>query len=316
MGKLIQNEWMKIIRRNGTTVMIVLLFLIVCVGAAMTTILNPDNLEEVATDWQGQLMHENSLIEDQLQDNDLPYEATTHLHERTMVNEYHLEQNIEPLPRTHAYSLLIDHGMLLSIVTMFVVIIGAGIVSGEHSTGTIKLLLVRPVSRWRILMAKWVTTILFALLMTGALMIFTLLIGFIVFGFDFAPVRVVEVVNGELRDWHIFSYVLSIYSLHFVELIMFATLSFMIGTTFRNQALAVGISLVAMFMGGQMVYLLRSYEWAKYLLFANTSVIQFFEGAPIVPSLSVGFSVAMLLMYFSLFHILTFWVFTKRDVAD
>ncbi|MBM7094337.1 ABC transporter permease subunit [Bacillus sp. H-16] len=316
MIRLIQNEWMKIRRRRGTKVMVFLLLAFVILGAVMTSFLLADENTSSSENWQDQLAAENRIIEEQLTEENLPPGTQYQLQETLMKNEYHLEHEVAPLPGDHAYSLVIDHAMLTSIVTVFAVIIGAGIVSGEHSTGTIKLLLVRPVRRWRILLSKWAATLLTALLMTAILLLSTLITGLFVFGFDFTPVRHVEVINGEIRDWHVISYILSAYSLQFVELIMIAAMAFMIGTVFRNQALAVGVSLVAMFMGGQVVYLLSGYEWAKYILFANSRLVQFLDGAPLIPSLTAGFSVTMLILYFTAFMLLTFVVFMKRDVAD
>ena len=51
---------------------------------------------------------------------------------------------------------------LIILVTLFTVIIAGDMVAGEFTRGTIKLLLIRPASRSKILLSKYVTTLLFA----------------------------------------------------------------------------------------------------------------------------------------------------------
>ena len=57
------------------------------------------------------------------------------------------------------------------------------------------------------------------------------------------------------------------------------------------------------------------FEWAKYILFANTDLTVYFDGTPLVASMTLTFSIVILLVYFAIFHLLSFLVFAKRDVA-
>ena len=59
--------------------------------------------------------------------------------------------------------------VVLSLVTIFAVIIAADSVAGEFSTGTIKLLLIRPWSRSKILLSKYISLLLFILFFTVSL---------------------------------------------------------------------------------------------------------------------------------------------------
>ena len=57
------------------------------------------------------------------------------------------------------------------------------------------------------------------------------------------------------------------------------------------------------------------FDWAKYILFANTDLMQYFEGVPMVEGMTLTFSVIMIVSYFILFQSLAYMVFKKRDVA-
>ncbi|MFP3340564.1 ABC transporter permease subunit, partial [Micrococcus sp. SIMBA_131] len=64
------------------------------------------------------------------------------------------------------------------------IIIGAGVIAGEYSWGTIKLLLIRPASRTKILASKFIATLLFALLSLVILYISSFIIGGLFLGFN------------------------------------------------------------------------------------------------------------------------------------
>src|SRR5690606_15269802 len=73
-------------------------------------------------------------------------------------------------------------------VTMFIPLLVLGIasdiVSGERSGGTIKMLLTRPVSRWRILASKLIALVLFVSLIVVLTVGLAYLISGLVFGYE------------------------------------------------------------------------------------------------------------------------------------
>ncbi|PYZ98160.1 hypothetical protein CR205_06070 [Alteribacter lacisalsi] len=310
---LLRNECMKTSKRTGTRVMVVLLLSVVLAGGLITKYLVPH--EESSGGWEQQLEEQTAGLQTALAEEE-GTEAAARIEEQIALNEYYLQTGTEPLTSSDTWSFFIDNGMVVSLITMFTVIVAAGIVSQEHSSGTIKLLLARPVSRWKVLFSKWAAVIVFAFFMTGLFITATFLTGLALFPDGLAADRSVEMVNGEIRDWSAPLYGLTVYGLQFVEVVIYGTMAFMIGTVFRNQALSVGISLTALFMGTQIVFLLSSYEWAKYILFANTYLIQYLDGAPMIPAMTPAFSAVMLLLYAVIFLGATFTVFSKRDVAD
>ncbi len=106
------------------------------------------------------------------------------------------------------------------------------------------------------------------------------------------------------------------YGLSSIEMIMLTTMAFMISSVFRNSSLAIGLSLFLMFTGGQFTALLSmKFSWAKYILFANTDLMQYVEGFPLLEGMTLSFSIIMLLIYYLIFLFLAFYVFKKRDVA-
>ncbi|HUC92629.1 MAG TPA: DUF2705 family protein [Paenibacillus sp.] len=201
--------------------------------------------------------------------------------------------------------------LLFPLVTIFTVVISADSVAGEFSSGTIKLLLIRPWSRSKILLSKYAALLLFALLFSASLFLFTVVANGALFGFD-----------GDYRfdvrpDMPPFAYMLLTYISMFAGLIVIVTLSFMISTVFRSGGLAIGLSIFIL-LGGSLVTGILSvfdYEWIKYLLFFHTDLTQHLNKRPMLEGMTLGFSLAVLAGYYIVFVALTWFVFNKRDVA-
>jgi ABC-2 type transport system permease protein len=190
---------------------------------------------------------------------------------------------------------------LIFLCTIFTVIIAADSVAGEFSSGTIKLLLIRPASRSKILMSKYVATLLFAIALILILFISAFLISGILEGF------------GHLGDGTA-GHVLAIYGSSGIEMLLIVTLAFMLSTVFRSSSLSIGVALGLLFIGPLLVGLIAKYAWAKYYLFSNT-LSQYVNDSPMIEGLTLQFSIGILLVYFLVFNLLSWVIFVKRDVA-
>ena len=195
------------------------------------------------------------------------------------------------------------------------IIIAAGIVAGEFNSGTIKLLLIRPLKRWKILVSKYLAVLLFALDALIILFIASFIVGGIVYGFSGASQPYLGFRDGNVIEinmlWHIFT----TYAYACVNLLMMVTFAFMISTVFRNNSLAVGISLFLLFTGNALVGFLSQHSWVKYILFANTNLMVYVDGAPVAKGMTMTFSLLVLAAYFIGFNVISWLVFSKRDVA-
>jgi ABC-2 type transport system permease protein len=86
----------------------------------------------------------------------------------------------------------------------------------------------------------------------------------------------------------------------------------------RNSALAIGLSIFLMFVGVTLVQFLVAfdYEWAKYIVFANMDLSVYFEGSPMIESMTLTFSIVVVAIYLLAFNVLSWLSFTKRDVLS
>lgn len=208
----------------------------------------------------------------------------------------------------------------LFIIIMIIIIAGT-IVSSEFEKGTIKLLLVKPYSRIKILLAKYIVVLLTVVVAMLAVIVIQLLLGGLFFGFDSLSIPVVQYDfnAGKLIEMNNFQY-LGIQSLAILpEFILIATIAFMISTLSTNSALAITISLLGYMAGGiiNTVALSFNVKFLKFFISMNWELGQYlFGGLPQLESMSFGFSIITCIVYFLLFIIPTFVIFKKKNVKN
>ncbi|WML54158.1 ABC transporter permease [Neobacillus sp. PS3-12] len=312
---LIQNEWMKIFKRPGTYVMIAILLIATTIFGVVLKFEQNDTNFEGTKNWEQNLKQENVALQRQMEGSRSPLEKQDFKKQIT-INSYRIKHHIPPETSYHLWDFVNSAAELIDVAGLFTIIISAGIVASEFTWGTIKLLLIRPIMRVKILLSKYLTILLYAIFLLVILFAYSSAIGAILFGTADHSSIYLNYNNGIVSEQSMFVHMLIYYGLNSINMIMLATMAFMISAVFRNSSLAVGLSIFLMFTGTQLTELLSlKFSWAKYILFANTDLMPYFEGTPLIEGMTLSFSVVVLFAYFLLFHFLAFYVFNKRDVA-
>lgn len=320
MLRLVQNEWIKIFKQISTYIMIAFLIVIViAVGGISKYVNSQDNA--VSTDWKKELQTQIQSDKETLSNpNDIVMapSLTGFLEKQIAINEYRIEHDIPPEQDYTIWSFVNDSTGLISLVGLLVIVVAAGIVANEFSKGTIKNLLIKPYRRWKILLAKYLTTVVFLVFMLAVLFISSALLGAIFFGTGDPASNVhLAYTNGEVVEQSIFIYLVKTYLLNSLSVFLLTTMAFMISSVFRVSGLAIGISIFLLMTGDTVTNLLATkFEWPKYSLFANTNLMQYIDGTPLVEGMTMSFSITVMIIYFLLFICLAFAFFTKRDVAN
>ncbi|MNI37309.1 ABC-2 family transporter protein [compost metagenome] len=210
-------------------------------------------------------------------------------------------------------------------IPLIIMVISADIVSSEHSTGTIKLLLTRPVRRWKILMSKLITLVLFTSLVILTAALLSYLISGVVFGYGGwdMPIFVGIQTNGANVD---FSYVRAIdqwlYIIMELGLVWFAALvvalmSMMLSVLVRSTAAGMGIMLAVLISGTILSNIASSWDSAKYLFMVNLELTDYLTGeTPPVAGMDLAFSLTVLSVWLLASLIVSFTVFTRKDVFN
>ncbi|WP_322923172.1 ABC transporter permease [Paenibacillus campi] len=200
------------------------------------------------------------------------------------------------------------------LVVLFALIVASESVATEFTTGTIKLLLIRPWQRWKILSSKFVALVVFLLGLTLLFTLINLAVAYMLFP---ATVTALPDWAAAAPDSNLF--LLVVYS--FIRTLVLATFAFMLSALFRSPALAITLSMLLYFSGtlsnGLLHAFLRPQDYwiVKYLLFTNLDLTQYFSN----PSgsfgiTSLGWSLFMLTVYVVVFALIAWVSFSKRDV--
>ena len=307
MLKLIQNEWMKLWAKKGSWIMVVLLALIVIFPAIINTQFSDYN---AGLTWQEREQANIEMNEQFYED----YEDSFYLDE-IQISQYRLDNN---LPPDYSFTTLsyVEYGVsLMIVVTLFTVIVAAGIVSTEFSTGTIKMLLTRPVTRAKVLTSKLITVFIYGLLLYVFTVGLSYLTGVIMFENTQSVNLVIEggqvVEQTVSNDNEIFKK--AIYSFgNFIMSILFA---FMIGSVFRSSSLAIGLTMGVSFLGSMLVSFLSRYEIVKYLWLTHIDLTQHLTGNFIIDGITMPLSLTVLAIYAIIFMVVSYLVFMKRDIT-
>lgn len=235
---------------------------------------------------------------------------------------YVIENDKDILNSTNLRGMLLDlfsENELFIIIT--VVLIAGAIVSEEFNKGTIKLLLVRPYSRRKILFAKFIVVILTVIFIMVAIGVMQFIVSGIFFGFESLKIPAIEYNHntGSIVEMSILQNVILTGLGKLPIYILIGTLAFALSTLFTNTAVAITISLLG-YMGSSIVNQFAYYykiAWLKYFVTPNWDLTQFFYGKlPITEGLNIGFSIVICLIYFVIMMIPTFIVFKKKNIKN
>lgn len=301
---------MKLYRRLRTWILLGLLVVLV-VGISL--IVKYDKPEH-PVDWKQQVTQQTQAYKKMVSENGMPSSQKDYYERQIKINDYRLQHDIAP-PDKDLWGNVLDLSALVMVVTIFTVIVAADIVAGEFSGGTVKLLLIRPASRTKVLLSKYLAVLQYSLVMLLVVFAASYLVSGLLFGFGGSGVPHLVVSGGVVEERSMLLHALAKYGLGSVSLLMVATVAFMISTVFRSSSLAIGLSLGILFISNTLVAILQKYAWIKYYLFANTNLSGYLEGSPLRDDMTMTFSIVVLAVYFVILNLLSWSIFTKRDVA-
>lgn len=312
MLKLIQNEWMKLWHKKGTWAMVAMLILVILVPAGITKYYEVKSPTEGS--WQDIEQEAIQSYKETLAGEDLTEEDKAYFQEQMAISEYRLANDAPSQKDSSLASFMSFTSGMLTLVTLFTVITAASIVSSEFSTGTIKMLLTRPMSRAKVLTSKLLTTFLFGLLLYVVNVVVSALIGLVLFGMGTGVE--LEMVNGQIVEKAVWSDLAYHYLLSGGDFVMSTLFAFLIGSVFRSSSLAIGLTMFLSFTGGMIVMFLSRYDIVKYIWLTHSDLTQYEHGGgSMIADVTLPFSLTVLAIYAVVFLVISYSTFMKRDVT-
>lgn len=256
----------------------------------------------------------NKLNEDELKD----YNSSL---EQASLNKYYID-NMITLKSGDNREILIN---LFSNYELFILIIGiviaASIVSEEFSRGTIKLLLVKPYNRYKILLAKFIVCISILVLATVFIAISQFILGGLIQGFESLRIPAIEYnfETNKVETMNIASYICLIGICKFPIYILLTTLAFTCSTLFTNTALAVSLPFLGYIATPfiNQISLLYKIKQIIYFVTPNWDLTGYlFGNTPAFSGITMPFSITVCAIYLIIMVILSLVIFKKRDIKN
>ena len=190
------------------------------------------------------------------------------------------------------------------LLPLLIAVLGSDIVSAENAEGTDKLLLTRPVRRWKILTAKLITLWLFASL--------TLLVGALLVvrrhgagaprradgtcrpsTASSSPAR--RSSSTSVRQLPLWQDALIAYGLEWYALLAVASISLMLSVIFKSSAASIGTMLASLIGGTILTRISPDWTAGKYLFVSALPLADYYTGqAPPYDGMSMAFCIALL----------------------
>ena len=272
------------------------------------------NYETFMTNYNGYAQEKNITDEEKLEMNNCLKKANLYKYDIENGTEY---QNT----LTANYALQNSMSTYIVVVVLIVVIIAGVMISEEFNKGTIKLLLVRPYSRTKILLSKLIAVFITMIITTIFVTLLQLIVGGFVYGFGTYFMNVVQfdLVSNSIVVMNMFAYLGLIFICKLPILILIGTLAFALSALSLNSPLAIALPIFG-YMGSEVINLVAlsyGWNWIKYFVTPNWDLSQYlFGGSPMFSNMSVEFSITICAIYFVIMLVASIVTFKKRNIKN
>ncbi len=232
--------------------------------------------------------------------------------------------NQQSSQQTNAYDFLFFAMQILSlIITLFSIFVASGTIANEQSTGTLKMIAIRPYSRSKIVFAKFLACITFMTILLVIFSISAFVVGWVSYGIP--TLNVLTVFDAQnvlvLQPYlHALIYIFSI----FLNMVFYISLALLISVILKSNTLAIMLSLIfyAISIIGNVIlykttwfYLFPIAHFDLYKYFGSSSNIGNYLDFIIPVNANFTLSITYLLCSSLLFLILSLIIFKKRNIA-
>ncbi len=221
--------------------------------------------------------------------------------------------------KTNLLNVWDDFSIMIIIMSL---IIAGTIISEEFNKGTIKLLLVRPYKRTKILIAKFITCLIILMFaFISVSLIYTIVNGiFNGFAGYSSEIMIYNFKTNGIETISTIKYMLVTLLAKLPMYLLLMTLSFTISVVLNNSALAIAFPIVGTMFSeaiNQIAYHVEKAQFLKFFVTPNWDLSMFLYGKmPQFEPISLPFSITICAIYFVIMIIVSLIVFKKRDIKN
>lgn len=244
-----------------------------------------------------------------------------------------LKTNAQPVESDSFLGLLDSTVSSVELISLILMVLAGGMIATEFGTGTIKLLLITPHKRREIFWSKVVILLEITLIAAAGLFVASFLLCGLLSGFSGIGDMQVLALFGQVVRLPYWLFILLKYLLSLLPVLVYGALALMLSAVTRKGAVAIAVSIL-LYVGGAMVTTILnvlSYQGIivpgmKFLFFCNTDLMAYLPsvssmmgmgmsvGTTIDPSMTLGFSAIVLLVYLICFLWIARDSFCRRDI--
>ncbi len=324
---LVKNETLKILKKKRFLVVILVLAVLIPIFTYAQMKQAQNTAKQLGTrDWQVAIQGQITDYTNRLSSARVPEEWKRYMRVSIQQLQYYLDHDVDPnSPNGVTFAIGFLGNAVSLFIPLLVMAIASDLVSSERSTGTIKMLLTRPVRRWKILMSKLITLTLFVSLIVLSSAVLSYMISGSVFGYGgwTMPVFTGFQINGSEVDTSYVNvvdqwlYIIMQMGLVWFSSMAVACLALMVSVLIRSTSASIVIMMATLIAGTILSALASSWESAKYLFMVNLVLTDYLEGTiPPIPGMTLSFSLIVLAVWAIAAILISFRVFTKQDIMS
>ncbi|TSB48592.1 ABC transporter permease [Alkalicoccobacillus porphyridii] len=226
-------------------------------------------------------------------------------------NNYDFGEDAVPVPAVGSLEFATGavDTLFVFVLVFSTVMVVSGVVS-EYKNGTMKQLLIRPVSRAQILLSKWVMVYIASFAVLIALSFLSWIVGAILF-------------ENNTTFGESLSTLTQLVLYRMPMLFFYQAMALCLAILTRSTAISLSAVIVLHFTGNVLMLFVQRFEWSKFLIIPNLNLQYYSEneliqyaGGPLIEGMTLGFSLTMIALYSVALLVAAHLVFHKKDVLS
>ncbi|AOZ91263.1 ABC transporter permease [Paenibacillus crassostreae] len=323
---LIKNECIKMIKRKRFYIILLILFILVPMFTYAQMRSAEQTRDKFNGDWKLEIQQQITDNQNSLGSGRIPDEWKKYRIIFIQQLQYYLDHDVNPNdPNGVSFTREFMDNSISLFIPLLIMAIASDIVSGERTTGTIKMLLTRPVKRWKVLLSKLITMLMFVSLIVLSTFVISYIISGAFFGYKGFNIPVFtgfQLVGSDVDisavhavpQW---KYLLMQAGLVWFVGVIVALLAFMVSVLVKSTAASIVVMMAAIIAGSILTNMASAWTSAKYLFMVNLQLTNYLSGTPApIGGMNLNFSLIVLGLWAFISVIVSFTVFTKRDILN
>lgn len=264
-----------------------------------------------STDWKEQLriqMQLNKYLSDVY--------GQAEIETKNAILQYRIDQNIEPYKDNTTWDFITySFDMIGFLISVFAIIFSVEIVTKEYTNNTAKLLFAKPYTRQTIILAKYIASVLYSIILALFCFLTAYIVGGLLFTFQGAGVMTVMKFFNTMTTCTLFTesivYLLSVMINAFIA----ASIAVLLSLIAKNQAAPLIISLGILVLGNTLADKIYSVglETIRFSILSNISLTDFID-APVTEDFSFVLFLLVVIIHIAIFIMGMIEIAKKTDV--